>query len=309
MISPRFSAIILTRNEEHQIRECLEHLTWCDERILVDMHSQDRTREQAQGLATVILLHDPIPNFEFARNKGIEAANGDWILIVDADEIIPPPLANRLRECVVTDKDIAGFWIPRWNCCFRRPVSHCSGFPDYQLRCFRRGMGVYPERLHGAPIIRGRTVFLPIEEGVWIIHERKNMTISDVVHKFDVYAETEARNRVTAGDAFEGPLAMLWVALSAFWFRFFTSRGYRDGMAGLVLSILFAFYRFAVEAKTWEAHGYAAGWDQSVERLGSPARIIVALAKEGIRRLWHKARRQRYGEVPPRGDEQESGHV
>jgi len=289
MGSPSFSAVILTLNEEIHIQDCLAQLRWCDERILVDMQSSDQTRERAKDLATNIILHEPNPNFEFARNRGIEAASGDWILVVDADEIIPESLALRLRERASTAPgDVVGFWIPRMNYSFGRPLRHAGGFPDYQLRAFRRGAGLHPERLHGAPDLHGKTLQLPIEEGAWILHLRKNASIRDLLAKWDEYAATEARNRVATGETFSGPLAMLWAFLSAFRFRFFRLQGYRDGMAGLVFSVLFAFYRFEVEAKTWEAGGCGTEWDREVHRLRSSPRALWALAVEGGRRLWKR---------------------
>lgn len=290
---PRFSAVIVTLNEELNIRRCLEHLAWCDERIVIDMHSQDRTRELAADLATTVLLQEPIPHMEFARNRGIDAATGEWILVVDADECIPAKLADRLREYVASDAEVAAIWIPRMNYCFGLPVPHATGFPDYQLRCFRRGAGTYPDRLHSAPGIQGRTAFLPIQDGVWIVHDRKGVTISDVVRKFDVYAEKEARTQLRDGQPFGGPLALLRIALSTFRFRFITARGYRDGVAGLVLSVLFAFYRFEVEAKAWELSGYDTRWDRDVRRLRSAGRLAWALAAEWGRRLTKRMRKTR----------------
>lgn len=289
MGAPTFSAVVITRNEEIHIQDCLSRLQWCKERILVDMHSADRTRERAKALATMILEHEPNPNFEFARNRGIEAATGDWILVVDADEIIPESLARQLLECARTaPRDTVGFWIPRMNYCFGRPLRHAGGFPDYQLRAFRRGAGSYPERLHAAPELRGKTEQLPIEDGAWILHVRKNASIGDLVAKWDEYAATEARNRVGAGWRAPGPVAMLWTFLSAFRSRFFQLHGYRDGMPGLILSMLFAFYRFEVEAKTWEACGCDSTWDREVSRLRSCPRVVWALAIEGGRRLWRR---------------------
>jgi glycosyltransferase involved in cell wall biosynthesis len=286
---PTFSAVVLTRNEEIHVRECLEHLKWCRERILVDMESQDRTRELARDLATTIILHGFNPNFEVARNCGIEAATGDWVLVVDADELIPEPLAERLRaEAAAAPSDVAGFWIPRMNYCFGRPVPHVGGFPDYQLRLFRRGAGHYPERLHSAAQVDGRTIPLPVEDGMWILHVRKNAGVSDLLRKWDDYATTEARNRLARGERFQGPLAMLWVFLSAFRSRFFQLKGHRDGMPGLVLSVLFAFYRLEVEAKIWELGGCETAWDSELRRLRSLPRILFALAAEGGRRLCNR---------------------
>lgn len=291
LMAAMVAAVVLTRNEEAQIRECLEHLAWCDERIVVDMQSGDRTRELAEGLATKILLHAPLPHFDVARNLGIEAATGEWILVVDADERIPPKLAARLRPFLASVGDAAGVWIPRMNYCFGRPLPHIGDFPNYQLRCFRRDAGRYPAgRLHCAPEVTGRTMFLPVEEGAWIVHERKFLTVGDLVQKWDGYAERDAATRLAEGLGFGGPLAMLWAALSAFRFRFFTRKGYRDGVPGLVLSVLFAFYRFEVEAKLWEARGDGAEWDRQVGRLRSLPRLCLALASYVARRVGRRVR-------------------
>ena len=289
-MSPRFSAVVVARNEEALIRRCLESVAWCDERILIDMDSSDDTRELATLLATKIIPQEWISHMEWARNRGIELATGDWILVVDADEVITATLAERLRAQVASARGTAGIWIPRMSCWSGRRLPHIGGFPDHQLRCFRRGAGLYPDRLHSHPEIDGRTIFLPIEEDAWILHERDGQTIGDLVRKWDEYADKEARAQLRGGGAPPSPLAMLWAATSAFRFRFFVAKGYRDGVAGLVLSVLFAFYRFETEAKRWEGARYPREGDATVQRLGSLPRLAAALTGHGFRRLWARRR-------------------
>src|SRR5262249_57791384 len=97
---------------------------WCDERIVIDMDSTDRTRERATPLATKIVPQAWIPHMEWARNRGIELATGDWILVVDADEIITPKLAERLRAQAAAARGAVRIWIPRINTCFGRRLPH-----------------------------------------------------------------------------------------------------------------------------------------------------------------------------------------
>lgn len=296
MSQPTFSAVIVVRDEEAHMHQCLEPLTWCAERIVVDMESRDGTRALAASLATKVLAHPWVPHMEFARNAGIDAATGDWILVVDADEVIPHALVRSLRAYIAAHPEVAGVWLPRMNYCFGKPVPHVGGFPDYQLRCFRRGAGRYPDRLHSIPALDGPVAFLPIEDGAWMLHLRKNAAITDLVSKWDVYSGKEAATHHAGGAVFAGPVGMLWAALSAFRARFFVMRGYRDGMAGLVLSVVFAFYRFEIEAKLWETSGARSTWDAEVGRLSSVARLLRALVMHGVRR---RARRARDGDSAP----------
>ncbi|MGH7355036.1 MAG: hypothetical protein ACRELS_10730 [Candidatus Rokuibacteriota bacterium] len=83
---------------------------------------------------------------------------------------------------------------------------------------------------------------------------------------------------------------MLWAALSTFRFRFFTMKGYRDGMPGLMLSVFFAFYRLEVEAKAWEEEGYGCGRDAEIARWRSTPWLAWALARHAAGRLWRRAR-------------------
>ena len=111
-------------------------------------------------------------------------------------------------------------------------------------------------------------------------------TIGELVRKWDECADKEARAQLRAGAPPPGPLSMIWAAVSAFRFRFLVAKGHRDGVAGLVLSVLFAFYRFEVEAKRWEAVRYPREGDATVHRLGTLPRLVAALAGHGMRRLW-----------------------
>ena len=94
MGAPTITGIVHTLNEEHNLPDALRSLGWVDEVLVIDMHSDDGTQAIAERMGARVLLHDRVGYVEPARNFAIDAAEGDWTLILDADERIVPALAE-----------------------------------------------------------------------------------------------------------------------------------------------------------------------------------------------------------------------
>jgi len=107
MSRPKISAVVNTYNEEKNIDACLKSLNFVDEIVVVDMESQDKTKKIAKKYTDKVFNYEKIDYVEPARNFAISKATGDWILIVDADERVPRPLAVKLME--IAEKDQADF--------------------------------------------------------------------------------------------------------------------------------------------------------------------------------------------------------
>ena len=97
-MKPTISAVVIARNEQDNISGCLETLLWCDEIVLVDMESEDSTVEIARKFTDRIYSHPRVPAFDIAKKYAVEQATSDWILLLDADEMISPILAETLRN-------------------------------------------------------------------------------------------------------------------------------------------------------------------------------------------------------------------
>jgi len=111
----QISATVVTLNEEENIRNCLETLTWCDEIIIVDSHSDDNTVEIAREYTDKIFTYERTGYSEPAREKALEEASGEWICMIDADEMIPPHLADKLKQEVEDSKvDVVHAPIKNW---------------------------------------------------------------------------------------------------------------------------------------------------------------------------------------------------
>ena len=130
--TPKLTVIILTKNEERNIADCLASVQWADEVVVFDAFSQDRTVEMAREAGATVFQH-PFQNFAQQRNAALDAVDSDWVFFVDADERATPELAAEIRRAI-QDESRSGWWVPRHNYIFGRVIRHAGWYPDYQLR-------------------------------------------------------------------------------------------------------------------------------------------------------------------------------
>jgi len=152
------AAVVITKDEEHNIAECLQSLRWVDELIVVDAESRDRTVELAKGYTSKVFVR-AWPGYGPQKNFGIDQAGADWILVVDADERVPDALRQEIQALVDSrpPADIGGYEIPRRNVFYGKWIQGGGLYPDYQLRLFRKTAGRYDDvRLHENLALSGR---------------------------------------------------------------------------------------------------------------------------------------------------------
>ncbi len=247
------SVVISAYNEEKNIRECIESVEeLADEIIVVDNTSQDRTSEIAKKCGAKVFTQVNNPRkIDLQKNFGYEKATQEWILSLDADERISQRLAQEIIKAVRAE-EVSGYHIPRKNIIFGKWIKHSLWWPDYQLRLFRRGRGKFVSAtVHQPLFVRGEVRHLSEP-----LTHYNYTSISQFVDRMNsIYTEIEAdeiireKERLHWTDAIRMPF-------SDFLKTFFLQRGYRDGLHGLILSILQAFYMFLVFAKVWEKQGF-----------------------------------------------------
>ena len=247
------SVVISAYNEEKKIEECLLSVKWADEIIFVDNSSTDATAAIAKKYTKKIFKRLNNPMLNKNKNFGIRKATGDWILYMDADERVTSELVKEIKSVVSRQSsDATGYWIPRKNIIFGKWIEYAGMYPDYQMRFFRRGKGEFPaEHVHEMIEIDGATEYLKEN----LVHYNFE-TISQFLYKhIELYAPNEAENLTKKGYklSYKDAIAM---PLSEFLSRFFAREGYRDGLHGLVLSLLFSFYHLVIFAKIWERDGF-----------------------------------------------------
>lgn len=242
----------MTLNEEHNIGFCLRSVRpWCDEIVVVDMKSEDRTVEIAREYADTVLEHERIEGFDAGREKGFETAVGDWIFSIDADEVVTVELAAWIREFVAADSPYDVVMIPRANVFLGRWLKSSPWWPG-KPRMFRRGRLQVSGTLHHGlvPVKGARIKTLPRKDTLSMWHFAYP-SIESLTAKTNRYTSIEARQAIEKGEGDPGIRELLWAPMRAA-IVYFRKLGPRDGMAGLVWAVDRAYYRFMSAAKRWD---------------------------------------------------------
>lgn len=234
---PSITAGIIASNAEKDIAECLESVSWADERLVIlDTRSTDATGEIAERLGARVVPHT-FEDFARQRNFGLHLAQGEWIFYIDTDERCTPALAEEIRE-VIARKECAGWWVPRRNIILGREVHHGGWYPDYQLRLMQRSRAQYDlsRPVHEVVLLQGAAGYLREP----LIHYNYR-TMAQFRAKQRQYVGYEAQIRYQQGIR-PKPWTYFLQPLREFWRRYIALQGYRDGLHGLRLCALVAYY-------------------------------------------------------------------
>jgi (heptosyl)LPS beta-1,4-glucosyltransferase len=236
----RLTAVVLTYNESAHILDCISSLRFADHLLVFDSFSTDDTVALAQQAGAQVIQHK-FEHYASQRNAALAAVEDstDWVLFVDADERVTPELAAEITE-KINNSDHVGWRIPRHNYIFGRLTRGAGWYPDYQTRLLRVGKAHYdPTRqVHELVLLDG-------EEGTltqpFIHYNYRDM--AQFSRKQRQYIAYDARILCEQGIR-PKPQNYLLQPWRQFWWRFVTLKGYRDGLHGLRLSLLMAWYEF-----------------------------------------------------------------
>lgn len=257
------SVVITAFNEETKIEACLLSVKdFADEIIVVDSSSTDKTAAIAKKYTKHVYTQKNDPeHIDLQKNFGFTKATKDWVLSLDADERLTPELKKEIKKALdfskhhpdpllkgEGDSPVNGYWISRKNIIFGKWIEHTGWYPDYQLRLFKRGKGKYTEQhVHEFISIEGKTVYLSEP----MIHLNYESILQFFLRTATVYAPNEAEALLQKKYTFNY-LDAIRMPLQEFLNRFFAREGYKDGLHGLVLSILMAWYHFMIFVFIWE---------------------------------------------------------
>lgn len=241
----KLSTIIITKNEEENIKRCLESIKdISDEIIVVDSGSTDNTLKIAKKYNAKIYKRK-FDTFDKQKNFASSKAKGDWIFSLDADEEASKNLQMEIISRI-KDTKYDGFLIPRRNIILGKEIRHTRWSPDIHIWLWRRGKGKWTKGVHSE--VKVDTVVGRFEHAK--IHYQYE-TVTEFLDMVNSYTRQEAEERKEKGVSFSYFRLFFDPALS-FFRRFIYKRGFLDGWRGFVLSYLMAVYHMSIWVKIWE---------------------------------------------------------
>lgn len=246
----KISAIIITKNEEDRIADCMDSVSFCDEIIIVDGGSEDRTVEIAKRMGAKVFIFKT-EDFSKLRNYGRDMAKGEWVLYIDADERITEGLKNEIIHLTKYSdrvKKLNGYILKRKNFYFGSSKKNEWPYIEELERLFKKeSLKGWKGQLHESPIIEASIGKL---DGFLLHYTHRDL--SSMLAKTIEWSKIEAELRFKAGH----PQMVWWrflrVMTTAFFDWYIRQKGFKAGTVGLIESLYQAFSMFITYARLWE---------------------------------------------------------
>jgi len=246
---PAVSALIICLNEESNIEDCLRSVVWCDEIVLIDGNSSDKTIDIASKYTDRIYRNE-WKGFAEQRKFGLTKAEGEWIFSLDADERCTESLAeeikNLLSDTGSSGNHISGYAIPRKSFFLGKWIKHGGWYPDYQMRLFRKQYADVSKRLvHESYVVSGETGKLKNN----MLHFTVS-SLSEYVNKINHYTDLSSKEKRSKLNP--GLLKLIIWPLFEFVKKYFFQFGILDGIPGLMVSLFHMITKILTYMKIWE---------------------------------------------------------
>ena len=242
----RLSVAIITYNEEEEIKDCLESVKWADEIVVVDSFSTDKTLDICRQYTNKVFQHE-WSGYSNQKNYAINVTTNPWILILDADERVSERLTKEIKEILDKDLGVDGYYIPRKSYFLGRWIRYGGWYPDYSIRLFRKDKGRFEQReVHESVRINGKTAKLKNH-----LEHYTYRNLSEYIQRMERYSTLAAMEMVGEGRR-SGPRNILFRPILTFFRMYILKQGFREGIYGLLISVLYSYYTFLKYAKLWE---------------------------------------------------------
>ena len=245
----KISVVINTYNAERDLERVLDAVKDFDEVLICDMESTDKTLDIAKkyGCRIVTFERKTYNIVEPAREFAIHEARFDWVLVVDADEIVTPELKQYLYQRIKENGCPDGLYIPRKNY-FMGRFMRCH-YPDHILRFFRKDKTHWPPIIHCTPVVDGRVEKIPAKNKELAFEHLANDSVENIVNKTNQYTRNELERKQ---HKHYGTIAFLWRPFFRFFKAYILKGAILDGKPGFIKAMLEGYYQFVFLSKKYE---------------------------------------------------------
>lgn len=253
-----FSVVLATHNEAANLEKCLAPLKGiADEMIIADGESTDDTVAIAKKLGVKVISTTNKPNFHINKQIAMDAAKGDLILQLDADEIVDEELIQFIKKIEANSaedqKEFNAWWIRRKNFFMGSFLKKGGQYPDPVIRLYRKGKAKLPQKdVHEQMVVEGQVGWAA---GHFLHYG--NPTFNDYLRKFNTYTSFKAQQLKEAGVKITwfNSINYLFIKPSTTFFSLFVRhKGFVDGVPGLVFAWFSGFHHFVAYLKLWELY-------------------------------------------------------
>lgn len=246
------TAIVLTKNEEKLIENCLRNLNFCDEILVIDDNSTDATLNIVKNLNNEkikIISHKLTDNFSNQRNFGLSKARGEWVLFVDADERVSEALSFEISNIISNwsdgvENEYKGFYIPRVDVLWGKELRYGESNKRL-LRLARKNAGKWDGTVHEEWKINGK-----IGELRNPIAHYPHQTVAEFLEEINFYTTIRAKE-LYSKKIRVNMLSIILYPYGKFVLNYFLKKGLLDGIPGLIQALLMSFHSFLVRSKLW----------------------------------------------------------
>lgn len=246
------SACIITLNEEARLPSCLKALSFADEIIVLDSGSRDGTKRIAESFGARFIRRR-FDGFVAQKNHALSLATRKWVISIDADEVVTPGLRDEILKIIQEPESpersgFVAYRIPRLSRYLGRWIRHCGWYPEYKTRLFRRGQGSYRGGIvHETLHVSGNVGTLNNH-----LEHYSYADLSDHLQRIDHYSTLIAQDKFLNRKEKSSITWSILKSISKFLLTYIYHRGFLDGRAGAVISILAGYYNFLKYLKLWE---------------------------------------------------------
>lgn len=241
------SGIVVVKDQAEQLGKCLASLSFCDEILVIDDYSSDNSVEVAEKAGAKVYKHRLQRDFAAQRNFGLEKAKNDWVLFIDADEVVSEELATELYQ--LTSQfltEVNGYYLKRDDYMWGRKLRFGDAGRTNLLRLAKKSKGKWTGRVHETWDIVGETATLAHP-----LYHYPHATVKEFLKEINFYSSLRAEE-LSEKKATVSKLSIIGYPLGKFLQNYVVKLGFLDGTAGIISALMMSFHSFLVRGKLWQ---------------------------------------------------------